>query len=210
MTTAFPAPIPADRPPRTVAGVILAAGQSSRLGRPKQLLPLNGRPLLQHVVTAACDSALDEVVVVVGDRADEIRAALQIGRARIVLNTRFADGQSTSIHRGLDAVSEHVQGVLFLLGDQPGVTAALVDLLVARYHSGDAAIVAPHFLDGIGNPVLFDRALWPELRRIRGDTGAREMLRTRRADVRDVAIATPRLPDVDTWDDYVGAQRSTR
>jgi len=189
--------------------VILAAGQSSRLGRPKQLLPLHGQPLLQHVVTAACDSTLDEVIVVVGAIAEKIRAALQIGRARLVVNARSADGQSTSIHRGLEALGNHVQGALFLLGDQPGITPALVDRLVARYRAGDAAIVAPRFLDGIGNPVLFDRALWPELRQLRGDTGAREILRARRAEVREMAVATPRLPDVDTWDDYVEAQRSS-
>jgi len=190
-----------------VAGVILAAGQSTRLGQPKQLLPLNGRPLLQHVVSAACDSALDEVVVVVGALLEELRAVLHLGRARLVVNTRYADGQSTSLHRGLEVLDDDSEGVLFLLGDQPGVTSALVDRLVARYRAGDAAIVAPRFLDGLGNPVLFDRALWPELRQLSGDTGAREILRARRADVREVAVAAPRLPDVDTWDDYVEAQR---
>lgn len=199
---------PAARPPnenqprRAVAGVILAAGQSRRLGQPKQLLPLGGQPLLQHVVSAACAAALDDIVVVLGSEAAAISAALALGRARTVSNPRYAEGQSTSLHRGLAALGDEIAAVLFLLGDQPGVSPALLDRLLAAYRINGAPIVAPRYADGLGNPVLFDRACWPDLLAIRGDTGARDILRARRADIHTVPVAGERLADVDTWEDF--------
>lgn len=187
---------------RAVAGVILAAGQSRRLGQPKQLLPLAGRPLLQHAVSAACASALDEVVVVLGSEAAVITAALDLGRAQTVHNPHYAEGQSTSLHCGLAALGDETDAALFLLGDQPGVTPALVDGLVAAYRASTASIVAPEYADGLGNPVLFDRACWPDLLAIQGDVGARDLLRARRADIHVVPVASQRLADVDTWEEY--------
>lgn len=153
-------------------------------------------------MSAACASSLDEVVVVLGGGADEITAAIDFGRARAVLNPRYAEGQSTSLQRGLAALGAESAAVLFLLGDQPGVTPTLIDRLIAAYRAGAAPIVAPRFADGVGNPVLFDRACWPALLAIRGDTGARELLRARWAEVLAVPVEGQRLADVDTWDDY--------
>lgn len=184
-----------------VAGILLAAGRSSRLGRPKQLLPLGGKPLLQHVVDAANASSLDEVVAVLGEHAEEIARAIEPGRARVVVNERYAEGQSTSLHRGLEALGD-ASGALFILGDQPGITASLIDVIVDGFRETGALIVAPRYTDGTGNPVLFARELWPELLAITGDVGARDVLRAHRADVVDVPVATPRLSDVDTWEDY--------
>jgi len=99
-------------------------------------------------------------------------------------------------------VGTEVHAVVFLLGDQPGVTPALINRLVASYGERRARIVAPTFADGIGNPVLFDRALWPELLAITGDTGARDVLRTHRNDVATVPVEGNRLSDIDTWADY--------
>lgn len=185
-----------------VAGIILAAGRSSRLGRPKQLLPLGGKPLLQHVLDAAHASTLDEVIVVLGERAAEIAAALDQGRARVVVNERHTDGQSTSLQSGLLALAQDTDGAIFMLGDQPAITASLIDAIIERFRATGAPIVAPRYTDGTGNPVVFARGLWPELLAIAGDVGARDVLRAHRADVVDVPIATTRLPDVDTWEDY--------
>src|SRR5579859_1190160 len=181
-----------------VAGIILAAGRSTRLGRPKQLLPLGGKPLLQHVIDAANASTLDEVVVVLGEHATEIGKAISPGRATVVVNERYAEGQSTSLHRGLEALDDGMDGALFILGDQPGITASLIDAIVDCFRATGALIVAPRFTDGTGNPVMFARALWSELLAVTGDVGARDVLRAHRADVVEVPIATTRLPDVDT------------
>jgi molybdenum cofactor cytidylyltransferase len=190
-----------------VAGIILAAGQSRRLGQPKQLLTLDGRLLLQHVVDAANASSLDDVILVLGNSADLITRAIQLGRGRIAMNAHFDEGQSTSIHCGIDAIQSHtsqrrIQAALFLLGDQPTVATALIDAIVQQYHRSSRLIVAPRFADGIGNPVLFDRALWPDLLAITGDMGARGILAARREDIDGVRVDHARPVDIDTWEDY--------
>ena len=127
-----------------LTGVVLAAGTSVRMGRPKQLLPLGDRCLLQRVVDAALASRLDEVIVVLGHRAEEIRAAIVLpgdGRARAVVNPDFARGQSTSLQRGVRAADARSQAVAVLLGDQPGVTAGLIDRVAAAFVSAEGAAV---------------------------------------------------------------------
>lgn len=189
---------------RTVSGVILAAGLSSRLGWPKQLLPLHGKPLLQHVLDAAVASTVDDIVLVLGAHREAIAPAIQTGRARVVENVRYAEGQSTSLVAGLLAVDPDASAVLFFLGDQPAVTTETIDRIVAAYREADALamIVAPRYDDGTGNPFLFDRALWPELLRITGDIGARDVVRGHQHELLGVAVAGLRPADVDTWDDY--------
>ena len=188
-----------------VVGVILAGGSSSRLGRPKQLLPLGGRPLLAHTLDGAARSALDGLVVVLGHEADAIRRAIDFDAvgARVVLNSRYRDGQSTSLRAGLMALPRTAAAALFLLGDQPLVGPAIIDATIAAYRESGARIVMPAYDGRRGNPVLFDRALWPALLRIEGDQGARELIRTHAAEVVDVPIAGGHYTDdIDTEEDY--------
>lgn len=188
-----------------VFGVILAGGSSSRLGRPKQLLPLGGRPLLAHTLDGAARSALDGIVVVLGHEADAIRGAIDFDAigARVVLNSRYRDGQSTSLRAGLMAVPRTAAAAVFLLGDQPLIGPAILDALIAAYRESGARIVMPAYDGRRGNPVLFDRALWPALLRIEGDQGARGVIRGHAAEVIDVPIAGGHLTDdIDTEEDY--------
>ena len=189
-------------PHHLVAGIILAAGASRRLGQPKQLLQLAGRPLLQHVIDSAEQSLLDGVVVVLGANAERIQPALSPSRARFVVNERYAQGQSTSIHTGLAALPASVSAALIILGDGFGLTPALIDRLVNVYRASHPTIVAPQFTDGMGNPVLFDRAVWPDLFAIEGDIGARDLLRARQCEIATVVVDSQRLPDIDTWEAY--------
>lgn len=186
-----------------VSGVILAAGRSARLGRPKQLLPLAGRPLLAHVVAHALASTLDETILVLGHEASRIAAAIGEAGQRTVVNPAYAAGQSTSVRAGLAALAPEASAALFLLGDQPAVTPDIVDTLLAAYRTDPAPIVVPSYGGQRGNPVLFDRQLFPELEQVTGDEGARAVVRAHVTDVRLVPVPGDAPPqDVDTEADY--------
>jgi molybdenum cofactor cytidylyltransferase len=186
-----------------VSGVVLAAGRSRRLGRPKQLLPLAGKPLLAHVLENAAASALDEVVLVLGHEAEAIRAAVGERGARVVVNPDHAAGQSTSLRAGLAAVDPRADAALFLLGDQPGVGPAIVDALIRAFRAGGTPIVIPSYGGRRANPALFARALFPELERVAGDEGARGVVRAHADSVLVVPVGDGPTPgDVDTEEDY--------
>lgn len=185
-----------------VAGIVLAAGRSSRLGRPKQLLDLDGLPLVAHAVAAANGSVLDPVIVVLGNAAAEIAAVIPAGRHEVVTNPRFADGQATSMQAGLAAIPPDAAAVLFLLGDQPAVTPAHIDALVDRFRATGAPVVQARFGGEPGNPVLVSRALFPELAAVSGDEGARSVVRAHRDAIAWVDFDGPVPRDVDTGEDY--------
>lgn len=188
-----------------ISGVILAAGGSSRLGRPKQLLPLGGLPLLAHALRHATASSLDQVVLVLGHEAAAISAALGESAApvKIVVNPNYAAGQSTSVRAGLDALDPTSHAALFLLGDQPQVGPGLIDALLTAYRATNPPLVVPTYGGRPGNPILFDRALFPELAAIEGDEGARGVVRAHAADALRLPVgAGPPPPDVDTEADY--------
>lgn len=188
-------------PATRVAGVILAAGEARRYGAPKLLVPLAGRPLLQHVVDAANASALGDVVVVVGHAADEVLAGVRLGRARAMLNEAYATGQSSSLRAGLRAATA-ADAVVVLLGDQPGVRAALLDALVERQRATGAAAVMCSWKGRRSPPTLLHRDLWPAVEALAGDVGAREIL-ARREDVAVLEVTEDlgSLEDVDRPDD---------
>jgi molybdenum cofactor cytidylyltransferase len=193
-----------------VGGILLAAGASSRLGQPKQLLDFRGKPLVRHVAEQALASRLSHLLVVVGNEAAAVREALAGLEVQIVENPAYLQGQSTSLRAGLLAFPRELSAALVLLVDQPLVDAALLDHLIGLYEESRAPIVAPQFGGRRGNPVLFDRAIIPELLTVVGDTGAREIISRHRD-----RLATLELPDdrafldVDTWDDYRQVTGST-
>jgi molybdenum cofactor cytidylyltransferase len=186
-----------------VAALILAAGSSSRMGRPKQLLDWGGRPLVRVAAETALAARLDPLLVVVGGAQAEVEAALADLPLRLVANPSYAAGQSTSLRVGIAALGPEVAAVVVLLGDQPFMTPPIVERLVAAWQSSGATIVAPSYAGQRGNPVLFDRAVFPELLAIEGDQGARAVLAADPARVTLVAFDDPRpLADVDTPEDY--------
>jgi molybdenum cofactor cytidylyltransferase len=159
-----------------IAGLVLAAGEGRRFGGPKQLAELRGRPLLEHAVRAmAAAPGIDRVLVVLGARAEEIRARVDLGGAEVVVCAAWAEGMSASLRCGLDALSgADPEAVVIMLGDQPLITAEVVAAVVGA--AGDAP-AARAVYDGVpGHPVLLARELFPRLRELRGDQGARELL----------------------------------
>jgi molybdenum cofactor cytidylyltransferase len=191
-----------------VSGIILAAGMSTRMGRPKQLLPLGGEPLLQRVIDAAAASRLDEVIVVLGHAAGGIEQALRLPpKARTVRNERYAEGMSTSVVAGLRAADARADAAALLLGDQPAMTAALIDAVIDAYAAGREPIVRPsHAAAGgghvPGHPVVIARRLWPEAEALRGDDGLRAIIAARPQELREMEIAAPPPADIDTREEY--------
>ena len=192
-----------------IAGVVLAAGTSARLGRPKQLLDLEGRPVLQHVVDAVCSAGLDEVVVVLGHAAEDIRAGLSLpAGARTVVNPDYELGQSTSLHAGLDALSNDVEAAVIILGDQPRLTTDVVRRVVAEWRARGAPVLRPLFRGSPGHPVVAARAAWDAFRRAAGDEGARGVMAAAGVEVAEVELGLEPLEDLDTWASYDRIKRS--
>ncbi len=186
-----------------VGAIVLAAGGSLRMGQPKQLLTVGGRPMVRLVTEAAVAAGLAQVVVVIGANADAVRTALAGLPVEIVLNEGWADGLSSSIRAGLGALHPRTQAALLVLGDQPALAADLLRLLVDRYLATGAPIVAPFYQGRRGNPVLFDRRLFYELSAVEGDRGGRALVdryrdQVERVDVEDAAV----IMDIDSPQDY--------
>ncbi|HEV7921004.1 MAG TPA: nucleotidyltransferase family protein [Thermoanaerobaculia bacterium] len=158
-----------------ISAIVLAAGQATRFGQCKQLMPLAGRTLIEHVLHNLRHSSADEVVVVLGANAEEIRARVPFGEERLVLNPSYAEGMSTSIQAGLRSLPEAAQAAMIVLADQPFVTTGTYDALLDAYRASRASIVAPTYNGIRGNPVLVDRALFAELMNLRGDAGCRSI-----------------------------------
>ena len=186
-----------------ISGILLAGGTSSRLGRPKQLMELGGRPVLQHVVDAAAAAGLDELVVVLGHRAEDVAAALTLpATARAVVNPDYATGQASSMRTGLAAASPSSEAALLLLGDQPAMRPADIRAVVAAYRAGAGPVVQGSYRGTPGHPVLFDRSVWPDLLAVEGDRGARDVLKAHPDWVVRVDLDADLPADLDTMEDY--------
>ncbi len=186
-----------------VAAIVLAAGASQRMGRPKQLLPVGDKTMLQHLVDVVRASPAEPVVVVLGHRAEEMRVSLQEEDVAIVVNEDWEAGLSASVQAGLNALAPDVRAALFVLADQPALTAEVIAQVVERYRRTRSPIVVPTYRGQRGNPVLFDRALFLELMQVKGDQGGRSLLSRYPSRVEEVAVSSAGvLVDIDTPDDY--------
>ncbi len=170
-----------------ISGLVLAAGLSRRMGRPKQEILLRGRPMLDYSVSSFLASKAGEVVVVVrpgtGWRSPP--------GARVVVNPRPAEGMSASLKVGLRSLDPGTEGVLVGLGDKPALLPSTIDRLISARSESGASILVPTFQGRRGNPVLFDRTLFPRLLRLRGDQGARDFIRRNAAMVEEVPVDDP-------------------
>jgi molybdenum cofactor cytidylyltransferase len=165
-----------------VSIVLLAAGRSTRMGGPnKMLADANGQPLVVHAVNAALASQAVEVVVVLGNMADQVKAAIAAaaptGRLRFVVNPDFAQGLSTSVRTGIAALGKDIDAAIVQLGDMPGVTSSLLDRLMAAFSPVEGrSICVPTVAGKRGNPVLWARRFFAEMSKVEGDTGARHLI----------------------------------
>ncbi len=190
-----------------VCGIILGAGSSRRLGRPKQTLPFGGTTLLGRVVADVEASSLDQVIVVVGGSEEEARAGLTLTRAEVVSNAAYATGCASSLLAGMDAAGD-CDALMLLLGDMPGVDATVIDAVRADWETHRPWAAVTDYQGAPGHPFVFSSAAFPTLRDLHGDKAVWKILDSEPERVRRVPIARPVPADVDTWDDYVDACRT--
>lgn len=153
--------------------VILAAGTSRRMGTVKQVLHLDGRPLLQHVLDNVRASEVEEIVLVLGFAAEAIQREIETENVRVVINRNYQQGMGTSLRAGLSAVDPQAGAALIVLADQPFVRSATLDQLIAEHQRSKAQIVIPTYRGFRGNPVLLDRSVFPEVMALDADVGCR-------------------------------------
>ena len=183
-----------------VCGLVLAAGSSRRLGRPKQLLPFRGYTLLDATLDRVRHFDLDQRVVAIGGAGPEVRRTVDLAGFTVVDNVAHTAGCSSSIVAALDRVDDRADGLLLFLGDQPDVPCAAVSSALATAER--ANMVVCHYRDGPGHPFWFGRDLLPELARLQGDKAIWKLLESGEWPVAEAPVDSDVPPDVDTWDDY--------
>jgi molybdenum cofactor cytidylyltransferase len=185
----------------SVAGLVLAAGGSSRLGRPKQTLPYGDTTLLGSVLDCARACGFDQLVVALGGGSGEVRTQVDLTGTTVVDNPSYGEGCASSIAAALPAIDESCGVLVLMLGDQPGVGPTVVRTLLARL--GDAPMAVARYEDGRGHPFAFRRELFSELAELHGDKAVWKLLERRAGDVAEVRVPGRVPPDVDTWEDYL-------
>ena len=197
---------------KKTAGIILAAGMSQRFGRPKQLLKLGDRCMLERVLDSALASRLAKIVLVLGHDYQKITAALKSNtdqpRLQVVINRRYREGQSTSLQAGLSVVYSEFQSVMFLLGDQPRLSSGIIDQLLEGFWGSQKYICVPVYRGIRGNPTIFSRAMYCHLMALKGDIGGRQIIQARPGRVLQVEVDDPLcFWDIDTPQDHDNYQR---
>ena len=169
-----------------IAGVILAAGESTRFGQPKQLLDWKGEPFVRAVAKTALEAGLSPVIVVTGANAKQIESVVQDLDVMVLKNEDWKSGQASSIKTASEALHSRkmnkVGGAIFLLADQPQVTSSIIHALIETHAEGLYPVVAPMVLDQRANPVLFDQVTFPDLLTLEGDVGGRAIFHKHRVE----------------------------
>jgi molybdenum cofactor cytidylyltransferase len=201
-------------PPSPPSAIVLAAGTASRFNGTKQLAKIDGKTLVERVVDAVPPEGVRETVVVLGHRAPEIAASAGlIGRegVRVVVNSDYRRGLGTSIRKGISSLSDEPDGVLLLLADQPFVSRRLLRQMLALFEEGSGAgrIVAASYGDIVGPPAIFPRRYFGELLGLKGDEGARSIIKNHMGSLVRFELKTGRsLDDIDTREELAAARGS--
>lgn len=189
-----------------VAGILLAAGAASRMGRNKLLIDLDGEPLVRRAARRALAAGLDPLLVVVGHEAERVRGALDGLACTPVDNPRFAEGMNTSLSAGLAAVPLAAEAALVLLADMPFVEPGMIEAVVARWRETGAPVVASRYGAAVAPPTLYARPLFPRLSGGTGEGRGREVVRGEGARARFVDWPAAALADLDVAEDVTRAR----
>ena len=186
-----------------ISGMILGAGASQRFGEPKQLLPFAGTTLLGWVVSQAQQAIdLDEIVVVLGRSANEIRARVDFGEAKVVENLVFTEGCASSYRAGIAAIDSHAEAIMIILGDQPGITPEIINTLADEWRHANAPIALCSYQGRKGHPMIFAHSLFEQLEVLHGDKAAWKLVDANAALVQVVHLDLPFPEDINTREDF--------
>src|SRR4029077_11221237 len=166
--------------------VILAAGASTRLGKPKQLLQYQGKTLLAHTINEAVNSNADEVVVILGKNANLFKKGIDEKKVRFAINSSWEEGMASSIRLGLDTLlndKPYIDAVIFMVCDQPHISLSILNKLIKAQQKTTKQIVTCNYGDAIGPPALFHKKYFKELMKLSGDTGAKKIIQKNMNDV---------------------------
>ncbi len=196
------------RPDSRIGAVVLAAGQSTRMGEPKQSLLVGGKPLLQQTLENVRGARVNDIVVVLGFAAEAIAQQISSGDIRIVVNEAYQQGMGSSLSAGLGALDPLTDAAFIILADQPFVRSKTLDQIIDQYQESDAQIVIPTYRGFRGNPVLLDRSVFPEVMALSGDVGCRAIFGDHLEGIVKVAVDDIGiLLDIDDKDDLAKLQR---
>jgi len=186
-----------------ISAIVLAAGESNRMGKPKQLMPLGESTILEQAIDNLLGSAVNETIVVLGHKAEEVRKAIAARPVRIAVNPDYRQGMSGSIITGLNLIDRQAQAVMVALGDQPFVDSQTINDLIEEFVSNDKGIAVPVYQGKRGHPVIFDIGYIDELLKLKGDIGGREIIARYPEDVLEVAVNCEGVCiDIDTVENY--------
>ena len=194
-----------------ISGIILAAGLSTRMGEPKQLLPFGNSTIIETVIDNLLGSKLNEVIVVVGHEAEKVRARIQHKPVKIVFNPDYQKGMLTSAQYGVQSISASADAFAMTLVDLPLITPDLVNIVIDTYVQTEAGIAVPSYNYRRGHPVIFDRRYAAEILALEGDSGGvRSLFQKYADDIHYVTVDTDRvLTDIDYRTDYEEALRKS-
>ena len=187
--------------PERIAGVVLAAGLSSRMGMNKMLLELGGQTLVRRAVNMALSAGLDPVLVVLGHESERVRAELSGVPCTPVLNSDYARGMNTSLRAGISALPDDVRGAVVLLGDMPLVDESMVRALVTAFRRAGPKLAISTYGGVVAPPIVYGRALFPELRALEAQSCGKSVVKSHRAEAAELPWPPETLTDLDSPDD---------
>jgi len=187
-----------------ISAILLAAGESKRMGELKQLMPFGqNTTIVEQAIDNLLSSAVSEVIVVVGYRAEEVIKSIVGKPVKIAINPNYRQGMSTSIIAGLNLVDSRAQAVMLTLGDQPLINSRTINKLIEEFHNHDRGIAIPTYQDRRGHPTIFAIKYKEKLLELKGDIGGRQIVKDHPDDILEVAVnAGGIITDIDTISDY--------
>jgi len=188
-----------------ISAIVLAAGESKRMGQTKQLLEFQGKTILEHVLENLQASRVGEVILVLGHEAERIRQKVPAQKIMVVINPRYEEGMSTSLRKGLMAMDKKAEAFMVVLADQPAISKGILNRLIQSFEQARAekSIVLPTYRGSRGHPVLFSTKHKKEALGLKGDVGCRQILVDHPEDILEIEVDSDAvLYDIDTPEDY--------
>jgi len=188
-----------------ISAIVLAAGEAKRMGQAKLLLPWQGKTILEHVLDQLLHSQVDEIILVLGHEAKQMREKIPAQGIKIAINPDYQEGMSASLRQGLMIIDEKAEAFLVVLGDQPGISKEIINQLIQAFHHPrpPKGIILPTYRGIRGHPVLFSSQYRKEVLKLKGDVGGRQILKDHPEEILELEMNTDAvLYDIDTPEDY--------